>query len=115
MRCGSIRGIPKRISIWACCWRRAASISRRRANSGRFFRSIRLTPRPANSSILRCSDQCAEGSCAEDAIAGVAEPRKDISLLVQLPIDRRAVNGNFRMLAMAGGDAFRGGDEADEL
>ena len=51
----------------------------------------------------------------ELAVAGVAEARDDVALLVEAPIERRAVDLDVRVGGLDRGDALRGGDEVDEL
>src|SRR3546814_9493625 len=51
---------------------------------------------------------------AEDAVAGVAQSRHDVALVVQLLVDRRREDGNVRVGAAQLGDAFRRRHQADE-
>ena len=52
--------------------------------------------------------------CSKDAVAGVAQTGKDVTLVVELSVDGGTVNGDFRMLAMDRLNAFRGRDKTDE-
>ena len=54
-------------------------------------------------------------SRAEDTIAGVTESWEDVAFFVELAVDGGAVERDVGVLAVEVGDAFRGGDEADEL
>src|SRR4030095_10625844 len=51
----------------------------------------------------------------ELAVAGVAEARHDVALVVQLPVERGAVDLDVRMSLGHRGDSLRRGDQVDEL
>ena len=50
---------------------------------------------------------------AENAVAGVAETRHDVSVVVELFVDRGAVDFNVRMFAVETFNAFRCGDQVN--
>src|SRR5260370_18102068 len=52
---------------------------------------------------------------AEETVAGIAEPRDDIGVIVERRVDRGGVDRHVRMLLLHRCDAWRRGDEADEL
>src|SRR5260221_7685342 len=52
---------------------------------------------------------------AEEAVAGIAEPRDDIGVIVERRVDRGGVDQHGRMLLLNHCDTRRRGEEADEL
>src|SRR6478752_973660 len=52
---------------------------------------------------------------AEDAIARIAEPRQDVAVFIELPIDRRGVDRHRGVRFGHRGDALGAGQQADEL
>ena len=56
----------------------------------------------------------ASRSGSEEPIARVAQSRQDIALLIELAIDRGAINWDLRVLRVQGSNSFGGGNEADE-
>src|SRR5690349_13578255 len=48
---------------------------------------------------------------SENAISGITQSWQDISLLVELPVDRGTVDRHFRVLTMYSFDAFRRSDQ----
>src|SRR5690606_29687217 len=50
---------------------------------------------------------------AEDAVAGVAEARKDVALLVEALIDRGGIDRDVRMRGLERAQAFRSSDQED--
>src|SRR3954452_12591038 len=76
------------------------------------LRSIRGNLRARRFIRSRCSE-CR--LCTENSVARVAEPRQDISLFIELPIDGGGVDVNLRVVTVDGGDAFGGGDQTNEL
>src|SRR5260370_22582046 len=52
---------------------------------------------------------------AEEAVAGIAEPRDDIGVIVERRVDRGGVDRHVRMLLLHRRNARRRGDEADEF
>src|SRR5258708_16669535 len=52
---------------------------------------------------------------AEEAVAGIAEPRDDIGVIVERRVDRGGVDRHVRMLLLHRCDAWRRGDEVVEL
>lgn len=50
---------------------------------------------------------------AENAVAGVAETRHDVSVVVELFVDRGAVDFNVRMFAVEAFNAFRCGNQVN--
>src|ERR1700730_3443301 len=57
---------------------------------------------------------CSSGSSAEKAIAGVAETRKDVSVVVEMPVDRAGERAQPRMGVVQRLRPFRSGDDANE-
>src|SRR2546425_12775670 len=78
-----------------------------------------IPDRPSGSVALRISRsamRCARRSSfrPEDPVAGIAEPRPDVAVVVQLAIDRRRVDRHVGVRLLKRRDALRPRHEADE-
>src|SRR5215204_190039 len=51
---------------------------------------------------------------SEDPVPGIAEPRQDIAMIVQLAIDRGRIDGDIGMRSLERADALGTGHETDE-
>ena len=52
---------------------------------------------------------------SEDAVAGIAKPRTDVAIFVELTVQGSDIERNFRIFLMEGFDSFRSSDDAKEM
>src|SRR5438270_384172 len=79
---------------------------------GEFYRQSRAAHGAATTEERR---QNRKLSRAEISVTGVAQARDDVTVIVQLRIDRRRDDRDVRMLALKLFDAGGAGDDANEL
>ena len=49
------------------------------------------------------------------AVAGIAKPRADVAIFIELTVQGSDIERNFRIFLMEGFDSFRSGDDAEEM
>src|SRR5712672_3141721 len=79
--------------------------------------STSMPVRPSASVALRIRRSAiaeARSLGAEDTVTGIAQPRHDVAMLVELPIDRGGIYRDVRMRGLERGDPLRRRDEAHE-
>src|SRR5262252_5280292 len=77
-------------------------------------RSMPLRPSGSVAFSISSADIAAASFGAEDAVAGVAEPRHDIAVVIELVVDRRGVNRHLGMMGVKVLDALWRCQQADE-
>ena len=52
---------------------------------------------------------------SEDTVAGIAKPRANVAIFIELTVQGSDIERNFRIFLMEGFDSFRSGDDAEEM
>ena len=52
---------------------------------------------------------------SENAVAGIAKPRANVAIFIELTVQGSDIERNFRIFLMEGFDSFRSGDDAEEM